>query len=151
MKVRFTKKALEFLDKHSVAISDGVKTFIALTGGIASMFIGGMILQMNGIDISLGDYAASGETPVKKEPAQIDYNELAEEAIHKTKRRALDTLYDSEKKLAAKDIRDIAMREGLTTAKLTAINALSEICEDVIYDSSKTEIGSYIKEIATSF
>lgn len=147
MKINFTKKAVDFLDKHSVAISDGVKTFIALAGGIGSMVIGTMILKMNGVDISYGDVIQE----VKKEPESIDYNKLAEEAILKTKRRALDTFYDSEKKLAAKDIRDIAMRDGLTTAKLTAINALSEICENALYESSKTEIGSFIKEIATSF
>ena len=147
MKINLTKKATDFLDKHSVAISDGVKTFIALAGGIGSMVLGTVILKMNGVDISFGDVVSE----VKKDPEPLDYNKLAEEAINKTKRRAIDAFYDSEKKLAAKDIRDIAMRDGLTTAKLTAINALSEICEDVLYDCSKTEIGTYIKEIATSF
>ena len=150
MKIKFTQKATEFLDKHSVAISDGVKTFIALAGGIASMFIGGMILKMNGIDISLGDYATPGEMPIKKEPTPIDYTELAEKAIEKTLSRAMDAYYDSEKELAAKDIRDIAMRDGITTAKMTAINALSEICDDVYYDSTRGKIGGLIKEIALS-
>lgn len=147
MKVKFTKKALEFLDKHSVAISDGVKTFVSLVGGIAFMGLGGVILKLNGIDISYGEDSAA-VTPEEKKPQVIDYNEVAEVAIEKALSRALDVYYDSEKELAAKDIRDIAMREGVTTAKMTAINALSQISDDVFYDSTKTKIGGYIKEIA---
>ena len=146
MKVKFTKKALEFLDKHSVAISDGVKTFVSLVGGVAFMGLGGVILKLNGIDISYGEDGAAA--PEEKKPQVIDYNEVAEVAIEKALSRALDVFYDSEKELAAKDIRDIAMREGVTTAKMTAINALSQISDDVFYDSTKTKIGGYIKEIA---
>ena len=150
MKISFTKKATEFLEKHSVAISDGVKSFIALVGGIGSMAIGAMILKMNGIDISLDGTAVPTPASEPKKPATIDYNELAETAIEKTRERGLSAFYDSEKELAAKDIRDIAMRDGVTTAKTTAIHALSEISNDVFYDTTRSKIGAYIKEIALS-
>lgn len=151
--MKITEKAAEFLDKYSVAISDGVKAFVSIVGGIVAIGIGGTILHMNGIDISYDGNTptVSVGAPSQKSSTPIDCNGLAESAIGKILDRAEDEYFDSGREAAAKDIRDIALQEGLTTAKTAAIEALSKISGDCDYTSTKQRIGAYIKEIAMSF
>lgn len=150
MKLKFTQKVSDFINNHSVEISDGVRKIGSIVGGIVSIGVGMAILKMNGIDISLND--VEGETvEVKSPPPQLSANELAENAIEKIMERADDEIFDSGRLAAAKDIFDIAMKEGVTTAKTKAINVLSAISSDCVYASTRGEIGGYIKNIAMSF
>lgn len=149
MKLKFTQKVSDFVNNNSVKIADGVRKVGSIVGGIVSIGVGMVILKMNGIDISLN--GTEGETVEVETPPQLSANELAENAIEKVMERADDEIFDSGRLAAAKDIFDIAMKEGVTTAKTKAINVLSAISSSCIYASTRGEIGGYIKAIAMSF